>query len=421
MSRKKNHYDLIIIGGGPAGMMAAGQAASMRAETLLLEKMEKTGKKLRITGQGRCNLTNSAGIWEFIQHFGPNGKFLKQAFYRFFNDDLVQFFKQLGIVTQVERGGRIFPGSGEAEDIARSLENWVGDQGAEIRLSAPVAEIIVEKGQVEGVRLKDGEEIKGRSVILAAGGASYPGTGSSGDGFYLAKNAGHTIVPIRPALVPMKTKGGTAIRLQGLTLKNIRLSIFFNGEKADEVFGEMLFTHFGVSGPIILTMSGKLVDALRAGKKITISIDLKPALDKNKLDDRLLRELDTHGKMHFQNILKNLLPISLIPLCVDQTHIPAHKPGHQINAEERARLLAWLKDFRMEITGHLPLKAAMVTQGGVSLDEVDPRSMESRLVRGLYFAGEVLDLAADTGGYNLQAAFSTGWLAGRAAAESVSE
>jgi len=419
MSGSKQHCDLIVIGGGPAGMMAAGQAASMGVKTLLLEKMEAAGKKLRITGQGRCNLTNSAGIRDFTRHFGPNGKFLKQAFYRFFNGDLVRFFGQLGVKTEVERGGRIFPGSGGAEDVTRALEKWVEAQGAEVRLSAAAAEILAENGQVAGVRLRDGEEIPCRAAILAAGGASYPGTGSSGDGFRMAEAAGHTIAPVRPALVPMKTRGDTAQRLQGLTLKNIHASVFFDGEKVEEAFGEMLFTHFGISGPIILTMSGMLVDALRVGKKITLSIDLKPALDEARLDDRLLRELDAHGKMHFQNILKSFLPVSLIPVCVEQTGIPSHKPGHQINAEERARLLAWLKDFRLEVTGHLPLSAAMVTQGGVSLDEVDPRSMASRLVRGLYFAGEVLDLAADTGGYNLQAAFSTGWLAGRAAEESL--
>ena len=418
MPEKKQVFEVIVVGGGPAGLMAAGQAASSGADTLLLEKMDQPGRKLRISGQGRCNLTNEADREEFIRHFGSNGQFLRQAFHRFFNKELAAFFEHIGVPTKVERGGRVFPSSGNAETVAEKLANWAAEQGTMIQTSSPVEGLQLKDARVIGVRTRDGETLACRTAILATGGASFTGTGSTGDGCRIARKLGHTIVPLRPALVPIKTRGNTAERLQGLTLKNVSVSVFQDGHKTEEAFGEMMFTHFGVSGPIILTMSGRLVDALREGKKIELSIDLKPALDETKLEDRLLRELDRYGKMQYQNILKRLLPKSLIPVCADQTGIAPEKPGHQVASEERGRLKKWLKDFRLEVSGYLPLEAAMVTQGGISLDEVDPRSMESLLVKGLFFAGEVLDLAANTGGYNLQAAFSTGWLAGQTASAS---
>jgi hypothetical protein len=292
-------------------------------------------------------------------------------------------------------------------------------QGVEVRTRSAVKEILIREGTVQGVLLEDGTELPACAVILAAGGASYTGTGSSGDGFRMAEQAGHTIVPIRPALVPLKTAGDAAARMQGLSLKNVRATIFLNEKKSTAAFGEMLFTHFGLSGPIILTLSGQVVDALRIGNKVVISIDLKPALDENKLDARLLRELDTHGKQFFATMLKNLLPQKMIPICVEQTGIAEEKLCNQITARERSTLLHWLKDFRFSVSGSLPLEAAIITAGGVALHEVDPRTMQSKLVSGFFFAGEVLDLNADTGGYNLQAAFSTGWLAGSAAAEAL--
>jgi hypothetical protein len=259
--------------------------------------------------------------------------------------------------------------------------------------------------------------LRADAVIVATGGASYPGTGSTGDGYRLAESVGHTIVPIRPALVPLETAGDVAPRLQGLSLHNVNVRLWINGKKQAEAFGEMLFTHFGVSGPIILSLSGRIVDALRQGRRVTLSIDLKPALDERKLDARLLRDLDAHGKRQFRTLLKDLLPSKLIPVCTDLTSISPYKVGHQITAQERKRLRTWLKDFRLEVTGHRPLAEAIITAGGVDVREIDPRTMASRLVDGLYFAGEVLDVDADTGGYNLQAAFSTGWLAGRSAAQ----
>ncbi len=408
---------MIVVGGGPAGLMAAGQAAALGAETLLLEKMNRPGRKLRITGQGRCNLTNTAPLREFIRAFNPAGQFLRQAFYRFFNDELLDFFGALGVRTVTERGGRIFLASNDAREAVDALLRWARAGGVTIYTHAPVERLQVKDGRVTGVTVggERSQTYDAEAVILATGGASYPGTGSTGDGYHLAEALGHTIVPIRPALVPLVTAGDVAPRLQGLSLRNVSVTLWIDGQKADEAFGEMLFTHFGLSGPIILSLSRQVVDALRRGQAVVVAIDLKPALDHPKLDARLLRDLDAHGKRHFQTLLKDLLPSKLIPVCVDLTGIDAHKPGHQITSQERERLRHWLKDFRLTVTAHRPIAEAIVTAGGVCTDEIDPRSMASRVVEGLYFAGEVIDVDADTGGYNLQAAFSTGWLAGRAA------
>lgn len=422
---------VIVVGGGAAGLMAAGQAAEMGAKTLLLEKMNRPGRKLRITGKGRCNLTNVALISDFITHFGPNGRFLRQAFYRFFSSELVAFLKELGVQTVTERGGRVFPASDQAQEVVVALIHWAGKRGITLRTRSPVEQLLVKGGRVTGVqtsrvssRMKktstgsrpEAGIYRADAVIVATGGASYPDTGSTGDGYRLAQLVGHTIVPIRPALVPLETAGEVAAKLQGLSLRNVTVRVWINGKKQAEAFGEMLFTHFGLSGPIILSLSRQIVDALRQGQRVEISIDLKPALDERKLNLRLLRDIKAHGKQKFCTLLKELLPRKLIPICIDLTGISPDKLGHQITAEERKRLRMWLKDFRLEVIGYRPFTEAIITAGGVDTKEVDPRTMESRLVEGLYFAGEVLDLGGDTGGYNLQAAFSTGWLAGRSAA-----
>jgi predicted Rossmann fold flavoprotein len=425
-------HRLIVVGGGPAGLMAAGQASSQGASTLLLERMDRPGRKLRITGKGRCNLTNQAPLHEFMAHFGPNGRFLRQAFTRFFTPDLLAFVEELGVHTVVERGGRVFPASGEATDVVDGLVRWAGEQGVTLRRRSQVERLIVEGGRVIGVEVS---RTSGRrrtssvehpsatqayhadSVIVATGGASYPATGSTGDGYRLARSVGHTIVPIRPALVPLETAGDLAPRLQGLSLRHVTVRMYANGQQRAERFGEMLFTHFGVSGPIILSLSKQAVDALRLQEGVSLSIDLKPALDEQKLDARLLRDLDENGKQQYDTLLKGLLPRKLIPICIELTDIASTKRGHQITAQERERLRRWLKDFRLEVVGYRPFSEAIITAGGVDTREVAPRTMASRLVEGLYFAGEVLDIDADTGGYNLQAAFSTGWLAGRCAAQ----
>jgi predicted Rossmann fold flavoprotein len=425
---------LIVVGGGAAGLMAAGQAAELGARTLLLEKMNHPGRKLRITGKGRCNLTNVAPLSEFITHFGPNSRFLRQAFSRFFTSELVAFFEELGIRTVTERGGRVFPDGNQAQDVVEALVQWISKCGVTLRTRSPVERLLVESGRIVGVQLSctssrvgktstkrhsKGQVYLADAIIIATGGASYPATGSTGDGYRLAKTVGHTIVPIRPALIPLETAGDIVLRLEGLSLRNVVVRMWINGKKRTEAFGEMLFTHFGISGPIILSLSRQVVDALRLGQKVTFSIDLKPALDEKKLNARLLRDLDAHGKQPFRTLLKGLLPIKLIPVCIDLTGISPHKLGHQITAQERKRLRMWLKDFRIEITSYRPFAEAIITAGGVNTSEVDPRTMASRLVEGLYFAGEVLDVQADTGGYNLQAAFSTGWVAGRSAAQQV--
>jgi predicted Rossmann fold flavoprotein len=422
--RKANTYDVVVVGAGTAGLMAAGQAAGMGARTLLLERMRRPARKLRISGKGRGNVTNTAPLPEFIARFN-DGRFLRNAFARFFNTELAGFFDGLGVPTVSERGGRVFPASDKAQDVVDALVRWAREQGAVLRTQVRVQRLLVDGGRVTGVGAsrEAGEgraerlSFWGPAVVIATGGASYPATGSTGDGYRLARSVGHTVVPVRPALVPLETAGDVASRLQGLSLRNVRLHVYADGAALAEAFGEMLFTHFGVSGPIVLSSSRRVVDALREGRQIELSIDLKPALDEKKLDARLLRDLDAHGKRQFRTLLKDLLPRMLIPVCVERTGIPGDRVGHQITAQERGRLRTWLKDFRLQVTGYRGFEEAIVTAGGVDTREVDPRTMASRLVEGLYFAGEVLDVDADTGGYNLQAAFSTGWVAGRAAAQ----
>ena len=415
-------YQVIVVGGGPAGLMAAGQAARQGVETLLIEKMDRPGRKLGITGNARCNLTNTAPLSEFIIHFGPTGKFLRQAFSQFFSTELLAFLDDLGVRTVVERGGRVFPASRRAQEVVDALLQFAleGGRAAKLRTHTSVERLLFEQGRVVGVQVSpapSGQCHYGTAVIIATGGASLPTTGSTGDGYRLAESVGHTIVPIRPALVPLETAGNVASRLQGLSLRNVNVTVWANQKQKAEAFGEMLFTHFGVSGPTILSHSGRIVDALRLGQRVHLSIDLKPALDDKELDARLIRDLNAHGKQQYRALLKGLLPSKLIPVCIAMTGIPAARVSHQITAQERGRLRSWLKDFRLEVSGHRPLREAIITAGGVDTREVDPRTMASRLLEGLYFAGEVLDIDADTGGYNLQAAFSTGWVAGRSAAQ----
>lgn len=408
-------YDVIVVGGGAAGMMAAGRAGECGARTLLLEKMPRLGTKVRITGKGRCNLTNIASREVFISHFGPQGRFLNNAFGRFFSEDLRALLERFGVPTKVERGGRVFPLSDQALDVVIALERYMRTNRVEIRLNTPARGLILRDNAIAGVRT-DAGPIAGRAVILAAGGMSYPGTGSTGDAYPWLEALGHTIHPLRPALVPLETQEPWSHALAGLTLRNVRVTLLVNGQKRHSQFGEMLFTHFGVSGPIILSMSTLAVDALAEGC-VQISIDLKPALRDEELDARLQRELDAHGRQAIKTIAKNLLPQRLIPPVLELAGIPPDKVAGQITAAERRRLAGVLRDLRLTVTGSRSFREAMVTAGGVDVNEVDPRTMESKLVKGLYIVGELLDVHADTGGYNLQAAFSTGYVAGGAAAE----
>ena len=406
---------LLVVGGGPAGLMAAGQAAAAGASVLVLEKMHRPGRKLCITGKGRCNLTNVAPLADFLGHFGPTGPFLRQAFHRFFTPELLAFFAELGLAVVIERGGRVFPASGKAPEVLAALDSWRRRLGVGLRTDAPVERLLVADGRLVGVVCR-GETLPCDAVVLAAGGSSYPLTGSTGDGCRLAAGVGHRIVAERPALVPLVTAGDLAGRLAGLQLRNTLVRLFVDGKKKSEAFGELACTDFGLSGPVILTLSGRVVDALRAGGAVALELDLKPALDEQKLDARLLRDFAARHAEPITSVLRGLLPRELVTVALEQAELPAERPAGVVRAAERKRLRHWLKHFRLTITGHRPLAEAIVTAGGVDTTEVDPRTMASRLVSGLYFAGEVLDLQADTGGYNLQAAFSTGWLAGRAAA-----
>ena len=411
-----NERKVIVIGGGPAGLMAAGQAAEAGADTLLLEKMQRTGLKLCITGKGRCNITNVAEVSDFISHFGKTGPFLRQAFARFFNTELMAFFNALGLKLVTERGGRVFPASGKAPDVHRALLQWSKKSGVRIIHSAPVDKIRTLHGRITGV-VSQGREIACDAIILAAGGASYPATGSTGDGYHLSESAGHRVIPVRQALVPLVTSGGEAKQMAGLNLRNVNTRMLVNGRKKREHFGEIVFTDFGITGPSILTLSGDAVDSLNSGRPVVFSIDLKPALDENKLDARLQRDIASQGIKPISSFLRGLIPREMVPVCLNCIDVPAARKACHISAKERRRLRTWLKDFRLEVTGCRPFAEAIITAGGIDTREIDPRTMESRKTKGLFFAGELIDIQADTGGYNLQAAFSTGWLSGRSAAQ----
>ena len=410
-------HDVIVIGGGAAGLMAAGVAAEQGRRVLLIEKMEQPARKLRITGKGRCNLTNMRPVPEFIEHFGRDGRFLRQAFARFFSGELIEFFEGLGVPVVHERGERVFPKSGKAPDVARALVGWVKSSGVEVVTRESVTQLVVNEGHMVGVRTNREKLRSADQVILTTGGSSYPLTGSSGEGYDLARAVGHKIVPLRPALVPLESRSVPQDALADLNLRNVSARVLVNGKKKAEQFGELTFTATGVSGPMVLTVSSLAVDALGAGQTVELVLDLKPALDDQKLDARLLRDIAADSNQDFRTLLNGLLPMKLIPFCLEQTGVPGSRKLHELKGAERQALRRWLKECRFTIDGHRPMAEAIVTAGGVALKEVDPRTMESKVVKGLFLAGEVLDLAGDTGGYNLQAAFSTGWLAGMAVVE----
>jgi hypothetical protein len=495
---------VVVVGGGAGGMLAAGRAAEKGARVLLLEKTARLGQKLLISGKTRCNLTNVKSLDEFIAMYGPNGRFLYSAFHRFFREDLLALLQRYGCETKVERGGRIFPAGDDAHDVLAALERYLADRHVKIITHCPVRDIVVEEGRCTGVRIgkasgqkentgkrlaavskigsgapitgagasktgfashpfvpddavmmaadKPGsadhrpgavphEFIPADAVILAAGGASWPKTGSTGDGYAMAAALGHTIVPLRPALVPLIVEEiALAKSMQGVSLRNVRLTAFRGraetidpdaaperdvgrgvpgkrprGPVIESRQGEMMITHFGVGGPVTLLLSLGVVDALADGP-VSVAIDLKPALGRQQLRDRLQRDLNESGKRGFRRILAGLLPMKMIEPFIGLTGIPADKPAHQITAAERDAVAGHLKSLRFNVRAPLPLTSAIVTAGGVSLDEIDPRTMASRRAPGLYFCGEVMDIDADTGGYNLQAAFSTGFLAGEGSA-----
>lgn len=402
---------VVVIGAGPGGIMAAGKASSRGRDVILFEKNDRIGKKILISGKGRCNITNDTDIEGLIENTPGNGNFLYSAFYTFSNRDLIEFFEKLGLKTKVERGGRVFPVSDSAKDVNNVLLKYLKMNNVDLKLNSAVKEIKTKDNAVEAVVLRDGATVYCDSVVLATGGASYPGTGSTGDGYAMAKALGHTIVDLRPSLVPLITEEPWVRDLQGLTLKNVSIQILNNkGKKIYSDFGEMLFTHFGVSGPVILSASRHILDYNY--KDVKLVIDLKPALSEEKLDERIIRDFEKYSRKQFKNSLDDLLPKKMIPVIVSLSGIEPDKFVNQIKKEERRNLVKLLKNLTVNIIGSRPIQEAIVTAGGVSTDEINPSTMESKIVKGLFFAGEVIDVDAYTGGFNLTIAFSTGYLAG---------
>lgn len=397
-------------------MMAAGQAAESGAAVLLLEKTTSTGRKLRLTGNGRCNLTNNLPVSEFIEHVHGNGRFLRQALESLGYEDLTQLFERIGLPTVKEPNGRIYPASGRAIDVVNTMTGWLAGLSVVTKADSPVHQIIVEDGAVVGVKTHDGVE-KADAVVIATGGASYPETGSSGDGYKLAESVGHSIVPIRPSLVPLETAGDLPHRLKGLSLTNVRLSLLISNRRIASTSGELLFTHSGISGPAVLRISRRVVDAIIEHGNVSLAVDMLPDEQAETLDNRLCDSFQTHGKRQIHNIIGELVPDKMAGVLLQACGVAADTMGSQVTSDQRERLVQALKSFRVEITKPRPLAEAIVTAGGVDTSEIEPRTMSSKIVRGLYFAGEVIDVDGDSGGFNLQIAFSTGYTAGRAAAE----
>lgn len=402
---------VIVIGAGAAGLIAAGIAAEQGRDVLLLEKNDRVGKKLLISGKGRCNITNNTDIEGLIRNIPGNGNFLYSSFYTFSNEDLMRLLQDEGLEIKVERGGRVFPVSDKAKDVVLILQNFAEKRHVRIQLNSPVSSIENVNGAVTGVSLKNGSFIEASNVILATGGASYPGTGSTGDGYEMAKKLGHSIRPLKPSLIPLLTAEKWVSELQGLSLKNISVSLIDSkGKKIYNDFGEMIFTHFGVSGPVILSSSRHI---LQYGyRDVKLVIDLKPALDEETLDARIQRDFEKFSRKQYKNSLDELLPQKLIPVVIQLSQIPEDKPVNQITKAERRMLTRLLKNFTLEITGSRPISEAIVTAGGICTDEIDPSTMESKLIKGLFLAGEVIDVDGYTGGFNLTIAFSTGYTAG---------
>ena len=408
---------VIVIGGGPAGMIAAGRAAELGADVILLEKMNKLGLKLSLTGKGKCNLTNTEpNILTFVEHYGKNGRFLINAFRKFFNKDLIKFFLTLGLKLKEESGGRVYPSSDNSWLVVDALKKYLKKNNVKVRLQYPVKELLHYKNKIGGIISNKGN-IFADAVIVATGGASYPQTGSEGDGYKFARETGHKVTSIYPALVPLEIKESTK-ELSGLKLKNVLVLIYNEDKKLSEEFGEFFFTDFGVDGSVVLKLSRKIKEEILSSE-LKMKIDLKPALTQSQLHNRILREIKNNGSLCFNELMKLLLPQKFIKTFVNSSKIDKDKRIAEITKNEREKTVNLLKGFEFTVTKTRPLSEAIITSGGVELNQIYQKTMESKIVSGLYFTGEVLDIDGDTGGYNLQAAFSTGYLAGESAAKGI--
>jgi predicted Rossmann fold flavoprotein len=411
---QKNNHSIIVVGAGPAGMMAAIRASQLRQKVTLIDKSDMPGHKLLLSGKGRCNLTNTCPFDEFMAHFS-NGAFLRDAFKKFFNQDLMAFFEKRGLKLKVERQLRVFPANDRSASVRDVLMHELVSQGVTLLQKTAVKDIAVANGAVKAVKLQNGETLPVERLILATGGVSYAFTGSTGDGIRFAQALGHRVIALRPGLVPLIIKKDFVFP-QGLTLKNISLEFSSAGESIASDTGEIMFTHFGISGPLVFSCSGHVADWLHAKRPVTAAIDFKPGLSHELLDQRLLRDFKREAKKNIRTVLKGLLPLRMVDIFIARLGAKPDIKCNQVPAQLRQRIRDMLKGFSMVVTGSLPIEEAMVTRGGVSLRDIDPRTMGSRIVKGLYFAGEMIDVDADTGGFNLQAAFSTGYLAGESAA-----
>lgn len=410
---------VIVIGGGAAGMIAAITSSNEGNDVTLIEKTSSLGNKIKITGKGRCNLTFDGDIEDFKNNIVKNFKFMYSSFNAFSNVDVVNYFNKLGVKTKIERGGRVFPVSDDANEVVKVLKDELNKNHVNIIYNVSVDNFILDNNKIKALKLSNNKIIECDKCIIATGGKSYPKTGSSGDGYMYAKKLGHKIVDLKPGLVPLRSSDSICKLLQGLSLKNVTLSLKYKGGKEIyKEFGEMMFSHFGITGPIVLSASSKLnrvenVDNLMQNSDIIASIDLKPALDDDTLDKRIRRDFEKYTNKEFKNSLDDLLPKKLIPVIIELSGIDENKKVNQITKEERKRLVKLLKNLQITITGFMPFDIAVITSGGVDVKDINPKTMESKIVKGIYFAGEILDVDAYTGGFNLQIAFSTGYAAGK--------
>ncbi|MEK6727658.1 MAG: NAD(P)/FAD-dependent oxidoreductase [Candidatus Omnitrophota bacterium] len=407
---------IVVVGGGPAGLMAAIRAGQLNQDVTLIEKNPVLGKKLLLSGKGRCNLTNLCDLDSFLERFSGNGEFLRDAFKKLFNQDLINFFEERGLKLKVERQKRVFPETDSSSSVLEVLKKELEKNKVKIIYRAKLQDVLLRDGAAKGLLLFDGRVLSADKIILATGGVSYRQTGSTGEGIGIAKKLGHSVVSLRPGLVPLETGDDYPKKLEGLTLKNIRLNFSDGKRRIISEIGELLFTAFGISGPLVLTLSSKVSDWIKEGRQVYAEVDLKPALSKEQLSARISFEFRLNPKKSLKNTLKTLLPLRLIDLFIEIAKIGPDKKVSQVSKLERESLVSLLKALRLGAVKTAPIEVAMVTRGGVSLKDINPRTMESRRIKGLYFCGEMIDIDADTGGFNLQAAFSTGYLAGESAA-----